>query len=238
MITDNQFEVTAMPREKCGKNASRRLRHEDKLPAVVYGGGKDTIALMLDHKKLAKALKNESFYSRILTLKVDNTPEFVILKDVSRHPYKPRIQHIDFQRVREDEKLHMNIPIHFIGGDKAPGVSEGGGIVSHIMSDIEISCLPANLPSFVELDISEMTLNQIKHISDIKLPAGVESVDLLHDNDKPVVSIHMPRIEEEPAVDETAIPISAEVPAIAQKSAAELAAEAASKANEKASKKK
>jgi large subunit ribosomal protein L25 len=164
-----------------------------------------------------KALENEAFYSHILTLKIDSESERVILKDVQRHPYKPRILHVDLQRVRADEKLYMNVPIHFVGAEKAPGAKEGG-LISHIETDVEVACLPDYLPEYLEVDISEMQLNQILHLTDIKAPEGVEIVGLAQGNDKPIVSLHMPRIEEEPVVaasEELLAP--SEVPAIAQK---------------------
>ncbi|HLB42113.1 MAG TPA: 50S ribosomal protein L25/general stress protein Ctc [Gammaproteobacteria bacterium] len=221
MASNNKFEVEATVRQsqQIGKGASRRLRRDEKIPGIVYGGGKVPVSLTFEHNKVARALENEAFYSHILTLKVDSEPERVILKDVQRHPYQSRILHIDFQRVKADEKLHMNVPLHFLGGEKAPGVKDAGGLVSHIMSDVEVSCFPEDLPEYLELDISGMQLNQILHLSDIPLPKGIELVALLHDNDKPVVSVHMPRIEKEP--EPTEAPISAEVPAIEQKAEGE-----------------
>ncbi len=210
---NNSFEVEATVRHEKGKGASRRLRHDEKVPGVVYGGGKAAISLTIEHKKIAKALLNEAFYSRILSLKIDAEAERVILKDVQRHPFKARIVHVDFQRVRKDEKLHMNVPLHFLGGDKAPGV-KAGGLISHITSDVEVSCFPDDLPEYLELDITDMQLNQILHLSDIKLPKGVELVALTHDDDKPVVSVHVPRAEEEIP---TEAPVASEVPAMAQK---------------------
>lgn len=234
MASKLKFELDASVRHEIGKGASRRLRREEKVPGVVYGGGKEPVALTLEHKHVAKSLENEAFYSHILTLKNGSSSERVILKDVQRHPYKPRITHVDFQRVRADEKLHMHIPLHFTGGDQAPGVKDAGGIVSHIMSDVEVSCLPDNLPEYLELDLSHMELNQILHLSDIKLPKGVEIVALLHDDNKPVVSVHIPRIEEEPVVEEpTEAPLASEVPAMAQKSDEEIAAEEESKGKKK-----
>lgn len=215
------FEIVANVRHDIGKGASRRLRREDKVPGVVYGGGKETVSLVVEHKNISKSLENEAFYSRILTLKTDSNSERVILKDVQRHPYKPRIMHVDFQRVRTDEKLHMHVPLHFIGDAEAPGVKEQGGMISHIMSDVEISCLPDDLPEFIEVDISAMQLNDILHLSNLKLPKGVEIVALSHDDDKPVVSIHLPRIEEEPAVEATEEVAAGDVPAANQKDEAE-----------------
>lgn len=217
MATKLKFELEATARQEIGKGASRRLRHQERIPGVVYGGGKAAAAVTFEQKALAKALEHESFYSHIITLKTGTDSERAILKDVQRHPYKPLILHVDFQRVRADEKLHLHVPLHFVGGEMAPGVKEGG-LISHILSDVEVSCLPDNLPEYLELDISQMQLNQILHLSDIKLPAGVESVALAHGDDKPVVSIHIPRVEEEPvAVEE----VSPEVPAIEQKDEAE-----------------
>jgi len=224
MAANHRFELEAVVRHDMGKGASRRLRREEKVPGVVYGGGKEAVSLTLEHNKASKALENEAFYSHILTLKIAGNAERVILKAVQRHPFKPRIQHLDFQRVRADEKLHMHVPLHFRGGESAQGVKDGG-LVSHIMSDVEVSCFPDDLPEFLELDISDMQLNQIKHLSEIPLPKGVELVALLHNNDQPVVSIHIPRVEEEPVVEETEAPAASEVPAMAQKSDAEIAAE-------------
>jgi large subunit ribosomal protein L25 len=234
MASKQSFEVEASVRHDMGKGASRRLRREKKVPGVVYGGSKEATSLSLEHKELAKSLENEAFYSHILTLKTGTETDRVILKAVQRHPFKPVILHVDFQRINMNEKLHMHIPLHFVGAEQAPGAKEGG-MISHIMSDVEVSCLPNDLPEYIEIDISGMAMNDILHLSDIKLPKGVEIVALTHDDDKPVVSIHMPRIEEEPVVEESAEPISAEVPAIAQKSPEEIAAEeaAAKKAKEK-----
>ena len=228
MATKQMFEVEASVRHDMGKGASRRLRREKKVPGVVYGGKKDALSLTIEHNKLAKSLENEAFYSHILTLKTDTDSERVILKAVQRHPFKPIIMHVDFQRINMHEKLHMHIPLHFTGEETAPGVKEGG-LVSHIMSDVEVSCLPGDLPEYIELDISDLGMNGIKHLSDLKLPKGVEIVALTHEDDKPVVSIHMPRTEEEPVVEEAVEALPAEVPAIAQKSPEEIAAEAASK---------
>ena len=222
MASKTSFEVEAIVRHDMGKGASRRLRREEKVPGVIYGGGKAPVSLTFEHNKIMKSLSNEAFYSHILTLKTNNESERVILKDVQRHPYKPRITHVDFLRVRADEKLHMHVPLHFHGGELAPGVKDAGGLLSHIMSDVEVSCFPDDLPEYLELDVTQMQLNDILHLSDIKLPKGVEIVSILHGNDKPVVSVHMPRIEVEPEVIPTEAPeASAEVPALAQKSEGE-----------------
>lgn len=222
-MAKKQFELEATVRHDMGKGASRRLRREEKVPGVIYGGGKAPVSLSFEHKNVSKSLENEAFYSHILTLKTGTESERVILKDVQRHPFKPRIQHVDFQRVRADVKLHMHIPLHFIGAELAPGVREAGGVISHILSDVEVSCLPDNLPEYLEIDISALQLNQILHLSDIKLPNGVELIALVsHDDNKPVVSIHLPRVEEEPVAETTEeAPAAADVPAIAQKAEGE-----------------
>ncbi len=198
-----KFELEASVREDIGKGASRRLRHADKVPAVVYGAGETPVALTLDHNKTLHALSHEAFYSHILTLHVGKKSEKVILKDVQRHPARPRIAHVDFLRVRADQKLQMHVPLHFLGEDKAPALKEGG-VFSHIMSDVEVSCFPADLPEYIEVDVSNMILNQTIHLSEITLPKGIELVAFAHgveEHDLPVVSIHIPRIIEEEVVE-------------------------------------
>jgi large subunit ribosomal protein L25 len=200
------FELDAEFREDQGKGASRRLRHLGKVPAILYGGKRDARALLVDHTKLAQLMDNERFYSTILALKVGSQQQAAVLKDVQRHPYQNRIMHIDFQRVLEDEKIKMQVPLHFKGGAESKGVKEQGGVLSHVRNDVEVVCLPKDLPEFVEVDVSGLEINQVVRLSDLKLPAGVELVDLLAKRDGPVASIHMPRVEEEetPAVDEAA----------------------------------
>lgn len=198
-----KFELEAEPRLDVGKGASRRLRHADKIPAVVYGGGDKSVALTLDHNKTLHALSHEAFYSHILNLKVGKTTEKVILKDIQRDPAKPRIAHIDFLRVRADQKLTMHVPLHYIGEENAPGVNEGG-VFSHLMSDVEVSCLPADLPEFIEVDISGMALDETLHLSHLKLPKGVELVAFAHGvegHDHPIITIHIPRVIEEEVVE-------------------------------------
>ncbi len=203
MATTHKFELDAEIRMDIGKGASRRLRHANQIPAVVYGAGEDAMSLTLNHDKVSVALSHEAFYSHILTLKVGKKLEKVILKAIQRDPAKPRIHHIDFLRVRADQKLHMHVPIHFMGEEDAPGLKEGG-VISHIIADVEVSCLPADLPEHIEADLSALKLNQIIHLSDLKLPKGVTLVAFAHGvegHDLPVASMHIPRvIEEEVAV--------------------------------------
>jgi large subunit ribosomal protein L25 len=199
------FELDAEFREDQGKGASRRLRHLGKVPAILYGGKRDARALLVDHTKLAQLMDNERFYSTILALKVGSQQQAAVLKDVQRHPYKNQIVHIDFQRVLEDEKIRMQVPLHFKGGAESKGVKEQGGVLGHVRNDVEVVCLPKDLPEFVEVDVSGLEINQVVKLSDLKLPPGVELVDLLAGRDGPVASIHMPRVEEEaPVVEEAA----------------------------------
>jgi len=193
------YELHAQVRENLGTGHSRRMRRlENKTPAVIYGGGEEPESIAIDHNKVLKAIKNEGFYSSILTLDVNGKKQKAVLKDIQRHPFKPKVVHMDFQRISAKEKLTMHVPIHFLGEDSAPGVKQGG-IITHLENGADISCLPADLPEFLELDLSTLELDASLHLSDIKLPKGIELVDLMHENDKAVASIHLPRaaVEEE-----------------------------------------
>lgn len=183
-----------------GKGASRRLRrNEDKVPAILYGGGETPQSLMIEHRFIIKALENEAFYSSILKLHIDGKEQLAVLKALQRHPFKPRIIHLDFQRITGKEKITMHIPLHFDGEDVAPGV-KAGGIIQHILTDIEVRCLPKDLPEFIRIDLSQLGLDQTIHLNELNLPKGVEVI--AHDPQGVVVSIHLPRvaaIEEETA---------------------------------------
>ncbi len=199
----SKYELTAVSRQEFGKGASRRLRRlADQVPAIMYGGGEPAAALSVDHNKLLKALENESFYSHILTIHIDGKAQKAVLKDLQRHPFKPRILHLDLLRITGKEKIHMNIPLHFIGGDVAPGVVEQAGVVSHVLSNVEVRCLPDDLPEFIQVDLSQLKLDESIHLSQLPLTAGVELVALAHGEDATVATIHMPRIE----VEEVATP--------------------------------
>ena len=188
------FSVEAETRTDLGKGASRRLRHTEKFPAVVYGAGKDPVSLTIDHKKFLHSLENEAFYSHILNLSIDGKDEQVVLKDLQRHPAKIAVMHADFLRVSANEKLHMNVPLHFINAETGPGAKEGG-LVTHSMTEVEIACLPKDLPEFLEVDCSTLELDHSLHMSDITLPAGVEVVELSHgeSHDQPIAACHMTR---------------------------------------------
>jgi large subunit ribosomal protein L25 len=201
MSTD--FTLHAKGRDDTGKGASRRLRRlAGEIPAIVYGGKKDPAKITLTHKDVAKALDNEAFYSSIVALDIDGSSEDVIIKDVQRHPAKKIILHLDFFRVSKTTVLQTKVPLHFINEDTCPGVKLGGGIVAHTMTDIEILCLPKHLPEYIEVDMAEVDIGDIVHISDIILPEGVESValNLGSDHDLSVATINKPKaveIEEE-----------------------------------------
>ena len=193
-----QFELVAESRSDVGKGASRRLRRTGRIPGVLYGHGIEAQSILLGHDDVFHQLERESFYSHILTLKLDNKPIKVVLKDLQRHPYKQHIMHIDLQRIDEDEKLTMRVPIHFINENKSLGV-KSGGMVNHIMNDVEITCLPKDLPEFIDVDLLELELGSSIHLGDLKLPEGVELYAAVHDEDLdvPVVSISMPKAVEE-----------------------------------------
>ena len=205
------FNLEAELRTDLGKGASRRLRHEEKFPAVVYGAGKEPQSLTLDHKKFMHNLENEAFYSHILTLNVGGDEQQVILKDLQRHPAKVAVMHADFLRVSATEKLHLHVPLHFINEDVCPGAKEGG-LVTHSISEVEVACFPQDLPEFLEVDLSSLELDHSLHMSDITVPANVELVELAHgeSHDQPVASVHMPRGASEAEEDEAA---AAEAPA-------------------------
>ncbi len=201
------FTFGADPREMQGKGASRRLRHTGKVPAVLYGGHQDAQALTLDQQNLLTMIEDERFYSSIVQLKIGDKTQEAIIKDIQMHPARNVVVHVDLQRVIESEKIRIHLPIHFKGESISPGVKTQGGVVSHMRADIEVVCLPKDLPEFLELDLSGMSLNETKFLSDIPLPAGVVIPELTRKN-APVVSIHSPRAEEpEPtAVEAVAAP--------------------------------
>jgi large subunit ribosomal protein L25 len=211
----DEFDLIAELREDRGKGASRRLRHQGKVPAIIYGAGRPPRSLSFDQNKVLRQLENESFYSSVLNIRVNDKNQAAILKDLQRHPAKNLIMHMDFQRIVEDQEIKMNVPLHFIGEEIAPGVKEGGGKVARLSNDVEISCLPKNLPEYLEVDISDLELDAMLHLSDIKLPKGVEIPQLAQgpEQDHAIVSIHVIKevvIEEEEIVDEDAEAIEGE----------------------------
>lgn len=177
-MSDAIFTLDAEVRTDLGKGASRRLRHADKVPAVLYGAGKDAVSLTLEHNKVLQAQEFEAFYSHILTLNIGDEKVEAVVKDMQRHPYKPKVLHLDFLRIDASQKLTTSVPLHFENEESAPAIKNQGGHAEHHMAELEITCLPSNLPEFIAVDLNTVELGQTLHISDLKLPQGVESVEL------------------------------------------------------------
>ncbi|MDH5785202.1 MAG: 50S ribosomal protein L25/general stress protein Ctc [Chromatiales bacterium] len=193
-MSNVDFTVNAEVRSDLGKGASRRLRHAGKVPAIIYGGNKEPVSITLEHDPLVHSLEHEAFYSSILTLDVAGKKEKAVLKDLQRHPAKPIILHADFLRVNDKEKLKMHVPLHFINEELAPG-AKIGGVVTHNLTEVEVLCLPKDLPEYLEVDLTGVEIEQIVHLTDIKLPAGVELVELTHGegHNQAVAAIHKTR---------------------------------------------
>jgi large subunit ribosomal protein L25 len=211
------IEITARKREAQGTGASRRLRMMGSVPGILYGGEKAPMSIELDHKDLLQNLRNEKFHASILSLDLAGAKEQVLLRAVNMHPFKLQVQHVDFQRVQKDKKIHMKVPLHFANAEKSPGVKEQGGVVNHVMNELDVTCFPDDLPEFIEVDLSTLTVAHSLHLRDIALPKGVEAA--LHKDENPVVAtVVIPAIiaEEEaaPAV------AAAEVPTTEQAAAA------------------
>jgi large subunit ribosomal protein L25 len=206
------FEVGAESRNDQGKGASRRLRHAGKVPAILYGGKGEPSNITLDQLKLLNLIVDEKFYSSVITLKVDGKDQQAIVKDVQMHPAKNQVLHVDLQRVLADQLIRIHLPIHFLNETTCPGVKTQGGLVSHLRTDVEISCLPKDLPEALEVDMAGMSLNDTVYLKDIKLPAGVTIPELATGRDIPVVAIHAPRAEEPEAAaaDAAAVPAAAD----------------------------
>jgi large subunit ribosomal protein L25 len=192
---NDKLQLTAEIREDVGKGASRRLRREGKIPAILYGSDEAPQNLTLDHNQVSKAMENEDFSSQIITLNIANKPMQVVLKDVQHHVHKPQISHLDFLRIKATEKITMRIPLHFLGEAVCPGIKLGG-ILSRSMSEVEIRCLPADLPRFIEVDISQMQLNNTIHLSELKMPSNIELLSMSH-GDQLVATVHLARMAEE-----------------------------------------
>ncbi len=195
------FELSAESRNDMGKGASRRLRRTGRVPAIIYGGENAPQALSLNHNELLRRLEDEAFYSHILTVSIDGKPVQAVLRDLQRHPARPVILHADLQRVDANAKMHLRVPLHFIGADVSPGVKTAGGLFIHELSEVDVECLPSNLPEFIEVDVSDMNVGAHLHLSDLKLPAGVELTELHRGegHDLAVAHIEPPRVVEEAA---------------------------------------
>ena len=181
------FEINAQPRTVQGSGASRRLRHANKVPGIIYGGTTAPTMVEMDHNPLIIALRKESFHASVLTLKIGDVVETVLLRDAQMHPYKAQVLHVDFQRVDATHAIHQKVPLHFVNGDVAPGVKLSGGIVSPALNELDVSCLPQDLPAFIEVDLKDLKAGQTIHVSQMTLPKGVKAI--AHGDDDPVVVV-------------------------------------------------
>lgn len=209
-----KIEVVAFPRTQQGTGASRRLRGSGRVPGIIYGASKPAQAVELDQQALLRHLKLEAFHASILDMTVDGGKEQVLLRDFQMHPWKPMVLHVDFQRIDKNKKIHMSVPLHFRNADICPGVKVGGGMVQHVMNEIEIQCLPDDLPEYIEVDLKDLELGHSIHLNELVLPKGVEPISKLKHDDPAVVTVQIPRaivVEEEVAAPVTEI--IGEVPA-------------------------
>lgn len=197
-IPEYTMKVVANTRQAQGTGASRRLRRAGKVPGIIYGGGAEPAVIELDHNSLFHALRVEAFHASILDMELDGKPEQVLLRDVQWHPFKQQVNHIDFQRVTPDSKITMKVPLHFKGQENSPAVKLSAAIVSHVLNDLTISCLPGNLPEFIEVDLSNLAPDKTVHVLDIPMPEGVTPVLRVRENPA-VVTVTVPVVEEEAA---------------------------------------
>src|SRR5207249_3891362 len=228
------IEITARKRAAQGTGPSRRLRIAGKVPGILYGGDQGPVNIELDHKDLFIKLKNERFHASILTLELAGTKEQVLLRAVNMHPFKLQVQHVDFQRVVKDKKIHMNVPLHFVNAERSPGVKEQGGVVNHVLNELDIICFPDDLPEYIEIDLGNLAVGHSLHVREVPLPKGVELS--LHKDENPVVAtVVVPALvtEEEEAAATAAVAPS-EVPTIEQAATPEAATAEGEKTGDKA----
>ncbi len=218
-----QIEVTATSRTQQGTGASRRLRRAGRVPGILYGGKQQAQTIELDHNALYHLLKLEAFHASILNMNLDGKKQQVLLRELHMHPFKLQVMHVDFQRVAKDKKIHIEVPLHFINADLAPGVKIDGGVVSHVMNEVEVSCLPADLPEFIEVDLANLKIGDSVHLADLKFPTGVESVALVRGNNAVVATVQIPKVI---VVEEPVVAPTAEEAAVAAEGAAAEAAPA------------
>ena len=210
-----QIEISVKKRILQGKGASRRLRGSGIVPGIIYGGENPAQSIELDHNSLYHKLKLEAFHASILSMDVEGQKERVLLRDIQMHPFKLQVLHIDFQRVDPNKKIHMKVPLHFVNADIAPGVKISGGIVSHVLTELDVSCLPKNLPEFITVDLAELDTGNTVHLSDLQLPEGVEIPALAKGDNLPVATIIIPRAV---AAEEAATVVAAsDIPTTVQK---------------------
>lgn len=210
-----KLEVIAMPRSAQGTGASRRLRRKGLVPGIIYGGDVEPTLIELDHNALFQRLRLEAFHASVLTMKLGDKSDRVLLRDVQMHPYRTEVLHVDFQRVGKDTLIHVKVPLHFVNADVAPGVKLGHGIINHVINELDVQCLPDALPEFIEVDVGHLELGHSIHLADLKLPEGVESVQLKRGGNAVVATIQVPgaAVEAEAAP----APAASQVPATAQK---------------------
>jgi large subunit ribosomal protein L25 len=221
------MKVVAITRQAQGTSASRRLRHANKVPGVLYGGNAPATAIEVDHNPLFHSLRKEKFHASILDMELDGTSEQVLLRDFQMHPYRPVVLHVDFQRVAADKPIHVRVPLHFVGQENSPAVKQSGAIIGHVLQEVDIACLPKDLPEFIEIDLSGLTAQDTVKVRDLKLPAGVKAV--LKGKENPVVvsvTIAGAQVEEDVVAATTP---AVEVPATAQKAPPAAAAAPAEK---------
>ncbi len=214
-MSSSDFILEATARADVGKGASRRLRRlAGEIPAIIYGADQEPTAITLKHKDILHSTENEAFFSHIITIKVDGKDESVVIKDLQRHPAKPKIMHADFMRVSADQAIQVKVPLHFVNEDKAIGVKQEGGIINHLMNELEISCLPGKLPEYIEVFMAELKVGESIHIADLALPEGVTSVELSHgeEHNLPVAACVLPRSAAEEESEDEAEPEASEVP--------------------------
>jgi large subunit ribosomal protein L25 len=209
-----QIEISAEKRELQGKGASRRLRGSGKVPGIIYGGENPAQPIELDHNDLYHQLKLEAFHASILTMSVEGQKEKVLLRDIQMHPFKLQVLHIDFQRVASNKKIHMKVPLHFINEDIAPGVKLAGGLVSRVLTELDVSCLPKDLPEFISVDVGELAAGNTIHLSNLQLPEGVEIRSMIKGEDLPGATIAIPRAV---AAEEAAGIAAGDIPTSVQK---------------------
>ena len=229
-----KFDINASQRKVQGTGASRRLRRAGRVPGIVYGGDKGAVNIELDHKDLLRHLHNEKFHASILTLNLDGGAEQVLLRAFNMHPVKSQVQHVDFQRVSKDKKIHMKVPLHFVNQETSPGVKEQMGVVTHVLNELDITCFPDDLPEFIEVDLGQISVGNSVHARALALPKGVEA--MLHKNEDPVVATcTLPAlVTEEEEVAAEAVPAAGEVPTTEQAAAEKPAESAPAAAGDKA----
>lgn len=216
-MSNDTFIVEAQKRTDQGKGASRRLRRTGRFPAIVYGNSIEPEMISIDHDRFEKQIANEAFFAHILTIDVDGQKTQAVIKDLHRHPSRPYVLHADFMRINAKETLRVSIPLHFEGEEEAPGIKMDDGIATHALAQVEVECLPGNLPEYITIDMSAMNIGDTVHLSDLKLPKGVELVDLMHgeDADALVATVEATRASSEAEEEEEGAPEAPEAPDVA-----------------------